>query len=76
MVRVGTLSLRVQPGDAEVLIDRETWTTAVADTRLSIKLSAGRHHIEVHKSGYEPYVEDILIRADATMALNVGLTKK
>jgi hypothetical protein len=76
MVRFGTLSLRVQPGDAEVLVDHETWTTAVADTRLSIKLSMGRHHIEVHKSGYAPYVEDILIRPDATMVLNIGLIKK
>jgi hypothetical protein len=44
--------------------------------RLSIKLSAGRHHIEDRKAAYETYTEDVLIRGEATMTLNVGLTKR
>ena len=75
-VRFGTLSLRIQPGDAEVYVDGQPWTIAPGDTRLSIRLSAGKHHLWVHKNGFDGYEEDILIRPEATMALNVGLTKK
>jgi hypothetical protein len=76
MARFGTLSLRIQPGDAEVLVDGHSWTGAASDPRLSIRLSAGRHHVEVHKDGYDGYTEDVLIRPDATMTLNVGLVKR
>lgn len=74
--RFGTLSLRIQPADAEILVDDHPWTGAAEDMRLSIRLSAGRHHIEVRKAGFETYTEDVLIRPDNTMSLNVGLTKR
>ena len=57
-------------------MDEHPWTGAATDMRLSIRLSAGRHHIEVRKAGFETYVEDVLIRPDVTMTLNVGLTKR
>ncbi|HEX5140539.1 MAG TPA: PEGA domain-containing protein [Dehalococcoidia bacterium] len=74
--RFGTLSLRIQPADAEVFVDGHSWTGAATDSRLSIRLSAGRHHIEVRKAGFETYTEDVLIRPDITMTLNVGLTRR
>ena len=74
--RFGTLSLRIQPADAEVFVDEHAWTGAASDMRLSIRLSAGRHHIEVRKAGFETYTEDVLIRPETTMTLNVGLTKR
>jgi hypothetical protein len=74
--RFGTLSIKVQPADATILVDSHSWQTVGSDQRTSIKLAAGRHHVEVSKEGFAPYVEDVLIRTDATMTLNVGLTKK
>jgi hypothetical protein len=73
--RFGTLSLRVQPADADVLIDGEKWTGPAENQRLNIKLSAGRHRVEVRKAGYTAYTEDILIRGEATMSLNVAMTR-
>lgn len=74
--RFGTLSIKVQPADATILVDSHTWQTVGSDQRMSIQLAPGRHHVEVSKDGFASYVEDILIRAEATMTLNVGLTRK
>jgi len=74
--RFGTLALMVQPTDAQILVDGQPWTGASPSSRLAIRLSAGRHDIEVRKDGFTTYKETVLIRADATMTLNVGLTKK
>ena len=60
--RFGTLSLRIQPGDAEVLIDGERWTTTPGDSRITIRLSPGRHKIEIRKDGFERYSEEIGVR--------------
>ena len=72
--RFGTLSLRVQPADAEVLVDGQPWTPPADGTRLSIELSEGRHVIEVRKAGYAIYREDVLIRNNAALNINVALT--
>ena len=73
--RFGSLSLRVQPADAEILVDGERWSTSAGQDRIAIQLSEGRHHIDVHKDGFEPYAEDILIRRGATFTLNVSLSR-
>lgn len=70
--RQGTLSLRVDPGDAEIRIGSATWA-AGAEGRASISLPEGRHTLEVRKPGYEPYVQDILIRPGGTLRLTVTL---
>lgn len=74
--RFGTLSIKVQPADATILVDNHTWQTVGSDQRMSIQLAPGRHHVEVSKDGFASYVEDVLIRTNATMTLNVGLTRK
>ena len=72
----GTLSLKVLPPDAEIIVDEQSWKTVGSEQLLAVKLSPGRHNLEVRKEGYVPYVEVILIRSGATMNLNVGLTRK
>jgi hypothetical protein len=74
--RFGNVSIKVQPADAVIAIDDQVWTGPTGDLRLTIQLSAGRHHIEVRKDGYVTYAEDVLIRADATLTLNVNLSRK
>jgi hypothetical protein len=73
--RFGSLSLRVQPADAEILIDGERWATPQGQDRIGIQLSEGRHHVEVRKDGFSPYTEDVLIRRGATFTLNVSLSR-
>jgi hypothetical protein len=71
----GTLLLRVQPADAEIVVDGETWTTTDRQDRMAIRLPEGRHRVEVRRDGYARYVEDVLIRRNATLTLNVSLKR-
>jgi len=71
--RFGTLALRVQPADAEVFVDGERWEGAAEQNTFMIQLSEGRHQIEVRRAGMATFTEDVLIRRDRTLTLNVGL---
>lgn len=71
--RFGTLSIRVQPADAEIVIDGERWGAPSGQERVSIELSEGRHRVEVRKSGFTTFTEEVLIRRGATLTLNVSL---
>lgn len=75
VARVGTLALRVQPEDAEITIDGAPWSAAAGESRLAIRLAEGRHRIEVRKTGYTTYAEEILIQRNRVLSLNVGLSK-
>jgi hypothetical protein len=69
----GTISVRVQPGDADVLVDGEKWRASEGQERLVIDLPEGRHTIEIQKSGYRTYVTDIDVRRGETTPVNVSL---
>jgi hypothetical protein len=68
----GTLSIRVQPDDAEVVIDGEPWARSGAD-RLVVALAPGVHRLEVRRSGHETYVGLVRIRPGVATTLNVAL---
>jgi hypothetical protein len=70
----GTLSLRVNPSDAAILIDGEAWDRSQGDSRFSIDLPEGPHRVEVRKEGYRPYVRTINVERGRTLPLNVSLT--
>jgi hypothetical protein len=69
----GSLSIRVQPGDADVLIDGEKWHGPETQDRLIVEVAEGRHTVEVQKAGYRNYVTDVQIRRGETTTLNVSL---
>ncbi len=71
----GTLLVRVQPRDAEILVDGEPWTASGDQDTISIRLAEGRHRIEVRREGYTRYVEDVLIRRNGALTLNVSLRR-
>jgi hypothetical protein len=71
----GSLALRVQPADADVLIDGERWEGA-ADDRLVVQLGAGAHRVEIRKDGYRTYLTEITVRPGETASLNVAMTKQ
>ncbi len=70
----GTLSLRVQPDDAIVLVDGDEWDRPEGESRFYIDLAEGSHRIEVRKEGYRTYTRTIQVRRGETVTLNVSLT--
>ena len=69
----GTLAIRVQPGDATVLVDGERWDRPADDARLTLELSAGSHQVEVRKDGYTTYTATVQVRSGEVTPLNVSL---
>lgn len=74
--RFGSLSIRIQPGDADVLIDGERWTGSTGQDRLVVQLPEGRHHVEVRKSGFESFAGDVDINRGETVPLNISLLRR
>jgi hypothetical protein len=69
----GTLSLRVQPGDASVLVDGEAWHGSQSQERIALQLGDGRHHVQIEKAGFQRFSADVDVRAGETSTLNVSL---
>jgi hypothetical protein len=73
--RGGSLVIRIQPPDADVLIDSERWRGPSGDERLVVQLTEGRHRLEVRKEGYEPFTSDIEVRRNDSVPINVSLVR-
>jgi hypothetical protein len=73
---VGTLSVRVQPPDAEVWIDGERWQWPGDEPRLVVELPEGRHRVEVTRDGFEPFATDVDVRLGEVTTLNVSLLRE
>ena len=69
----GTLAIRVNPADAEILIDGEVWERPAGESRLSLDLAEGPHQVEIRKAGYRPYARTIDVLGGRTFTLNVSL---
>ena len=68
----GALAIRVQPGDAIVLIDGEHWQSSGPD-RLVVELPGGPHRIEIQKDGFDTYSAEITVTPGQTLPMNVSL---
>jgi hypothetical protein len=73
--RYGQLAIRVQPADAEVLIDGEPWRSPAGADRLVVALAPGTHRVEIRREGYDPFVTAIDVRRGETTPLNVSLAR-
>jgi hypothetical protein len=69
----GTLSIRVMPSDATILIDQLPWDRPRGDDRFSIELVEGPHHVEIRKAGYATYVRTIDVPRGRAIVVNVAL---
>jgi PEGA domain len=69
----GTLSIRVQPGDATVTVDGERWAGPQGQDRLVVEVAEGTHRIQIQKDGFESFSTDVTIRRGETTPLNVSL---
>ena len=70
----GSLSLRVQPGNATITIDGEAWEASSDNERLIVQLGPGVHSVQIRKDGYRTYIRDVTVRPGETATLNVALT--
>jgi hypothetical protein len=69
----GTLSIRVQPRDAEIYVDGEQWQTPDDQQGFSIQLAPGRHRVEVKKSGFRTYTTEVEVAPGELTPVNVSL---
>jgi hypothetical protein len=72
----GSIAIRVQPSDADVLIDGEPWSAPANQERLVVELPAGRHHVEIRKDGFDAYTADVDVPGGQVAPLNVSLRKE
>jgi PEGA domain len=73
----GTLSVRVQPAGASILVDGERWEGSdTTGERLLVQLAEGRHRVEVQREGYKPYTTEVDVRSGETATLNVSLPQE
>lgn len=70
----GSLSIRVQPGDATIVIDGDRWEGSTEEQRLVVQLAEGSHVVEVRRDGYRDYLTEVTVREGEAATLNVALT--
>jgi hypothetical protein len=71
----GALVVQVQPTDAEIMVDGESWQSA-GGARLVLQLPPGDHRIEVRKNGFATFRSTVRIRRGETTPINVSLTQE
>jgi len=69
----GAVAIRVQPSDAEILIDGQRWEGGSA--RVVVQLAAGAHNVDIRKDGYRSYSSKVDVRGGETSSINVRLSK-
>jgi len=72
----GSLSIRVQPANAEVFIDGARWEGTVGDERLVVQVAPGLHHVEARSEGYRTYQSDVTVRPGETSTVNISLSSQ
>lgn len=72
----GAVAIRVQPADADVLVDGEQWEGPADNEALVLQVAPGPHRIEVRRDGYRGYTAQIDVRAGQTTPINVSLPRQ
>jgi hypothetical protein len=73
--RFGQVAIRVQPADADVLINGELWRNTDGAERLLVYRSPGRHRVGSRKEGFDAFVTAVEIRRGEVTPLNVSLAR-
>ena len=71
----GTLDMFVQPVDAEVRIDGQTWVTS-EEGHFVVQVSVGMHRVEVIRPGHHAFARDLEVREGQETPLNVSLARQ
>jgi hypothetical protein len=72
----GTLAMRVQPREADVLIDGEPWDGPAGAERLIVQVPEGEHRVEVRREGFATYTSTVRVRRGETTTLNISLVRE
>lgn len=72
----GSLAIRVQPRDAQIIVDGEPWDAPEGGDRLVIDLAEGNHRVEIRKDGFRTYTANVRVQRGQTAVLNVSLTQQ
>ena len=72
---LGTLSLGIEPADADVIIDGQPSPPTKSQERLIIDLTEGTHQLVIRRAGLKTFETDLQIRRGRTLALTVSLSK-
>ena len=67
------LSIRVQPADADVLIDGQPALSSPGPDAVIVDVSEGRHVIQVRKAGFVGYLTEVEVRRGETRTVDVML---
>jgi len=68
----GTLDVSVQPADAQVTIDGQRWFSS-DEGHYMVQVPAGKHRVDVSKSGFRQFTTEIEVGDGQTVPLNVSL---
>lgn len=68
----GILDLFVQPASAEVMIDGQRWVSS-DEGHFVVHVPAGKHRLQVTKTGYRQFTGEVEIRDGESSPLNVSL---
>lgn len=71
----GAVAIRVQPSDAEILIDGDRWEGPAGNDALVVRVAAGSHRVEIRKEGYRTYTTQVDVRDGVTVPINVSLSR-
>lgn len=72
---MGTLSVAIDPADADITLDGKRISLQAGDNRLIVQLSEGVHRLVIHKAGFQTWETDLQIRRGRTLAFSVSLVK-
>ncbi len=64
----------MQPADAEIVVDGDTWQRTAGVSRLLLELTGGSHRVEVRREGYLPFVSQVTVEPGVMTPLNVSLS--
>jgi hypothetical protein len=74
-VGYGSLSIRVQPGSAEVMVDSEPWASTV-EGQFVLQLTVGSHRVDIVKAGFQHFSMEVQVRQGETTPLNIVLSRE
>ncbi len=69
----GSLVLRAQPSDVDVVVDGELWSFPRGAESLTLHLPAGRYRVEIEKEGYDSFRTQVDLAPGERTDLNVQL---
>jgi hypothetical protein len=69
----GAIEIRVQPSDAEILVNGERWESTEPGS-LSIDVADGVHRVEIRRQGFRTYSADVRVVRGQVTTVNVSLS--